>query len=252
MTSSAPEPSRPSPASRPGGFTLLELVVSLTITTMVTLVIYSAFALGTRVWERQGQEDQDLRREEVMLRLLDQDVAGMTAYNTRWEGADLSFFAGSPTVLFYVTGNGFGALRRQDKALFFSCLFVGQDENGQEGLFLYKIPEPGPDLVREVRGFLGASSAGRAVYGVPEPIRRQAVRIADGYANLSFSYSGDRLVPFGGPPQDAMERSLTADEDDLDQEKWTTIGLPGQIQLRYGRDQAEPSRVLLIPGLGVF
>ena len=139
MTSFAPA-SLPHRTEASSGFTLLELIISLTITAMVVVVVYSAFSLGVRVWERQGQESDAVKRDEIMFRLLDRDVADMAPYVMLLDGASLSLTAGGPTAFFYVTRNGFGALRRQDRALFFTCLFVAEDDDKDLALYLYKVP----------------------------------------------------------------------------------------------------------------
>ncbi len=235
------------------GFTLLELVISLTITAMVAVLIYAAFAMGLRVWERQGRDTDVVRREESMLRLLEWDFAGMAPYTTLWEGAPLSFFAGGARTLFYVTRNGFGALRRQDKALFFTCLFVDQglEDSERLGLYLYKVPEPQPELLREMRGFQSSSEAMRAAYVPPEALRTHAVRIAEGFSALDFSFASDTVDPFAGPPGDRIgTRMSDALEDSLELEEWLQKDWPGQVQLQYAREDAEPVRLLLLPGKG--
>lgn len=236
---------------RSPGFTLLELIISMTITAMVVLVVYSAFSMGVRVWERQDQGNEELRREEIMLRLLDHDFAAQVPYNTLWEANALSFAVGGPKTLFYVTRNGFGALRRQGKALFFTCLFVDRDENDANALYLYKVPEPSPDLLREIRGFLGMSTAMRAAYVPPDRIRQDAVLIADGFERLLFSFSADFFEPFAGSPEEVIrQRMITASDDSLDLEEWIEEGLPGQVQLFYQGQDEDDVRLLFLPGRG--
>jgi len=242
----------PSPCS---GFTLLELIIALTITTMVAVVIYAAFALGVRVWERQGSDTGEIRREEAMLRLLERDFADMAPYTTLWEGAFLNFFAGGPKTLFYVTRNGFGALRRQDKALFFGCLFVDQglEDPEQMGVYLYKVPEPQPELMREARRFQTSSEAARAAYVPPEDLQSQAVCIAEGFEVLDFSFAADTVDPFAGPPKDRPgTQALHEPEERLELETWVRQEWPGQVQLQYGRAGREPLRLLLMPGRGAL
>ncbi|WP_158269754.1 type II secretion system protein J [Desulfonatronum sp. SC1] len=247
---------QPSTAPSPcHGFTLLELIIALTITAMVVVVIYASFALGVRVWERQGSDTEEVRREEAMLRLLERDFAGMAPYTTLWEGASLAFFAGGAKTLFYVTRNGFGALRRQDKALFFVCLFVDQGlkDPEQMGVYLYKVPEPQPGLLREVRRFQASSEAARAVYLPPEALRHQAVRIAEGFDVLDFSFAADTVDPFAGPPGDRPgTQALREPENALELEAWVSKEWPQQVQMLFSREGDEPLRLLLVPGRGAL
>ena len=249
MTSSAPPILPLTNNPRPTGFTLLELIISMTIISMVVLVIYSAFAMGSRVWERQGRDTELQRREEVLVRLLLDDAAGLVPYTTLWEGRETFFMAGGPGTLFYVTRNGFGARRRGDAALFFGCLYLDEDDQGDLGIYLLKMPEPNPDLLRAVRGFSTLSEGAMERYTLPDTLRRDAVLILSGLSEAAFSYAADPFLPFHGPPEDALEPASTLrDEDDLELGEWTEQQLPGQILLRYALEDAEPRAVLLVPG----
>jgi general secretion pathway protein J len=49
----APRPRRSAiPLPRSGGFTLLELVIALTLFGIISVVLFSALRLGGRLWER--------------------------------------------------------------------------------------------------------------------------------------------------------------------------------------------------------
>lgn len=234
---------------RPAGFTLLELIISMTIISMVVLVIYSAFAMGSRVWERQGRDTELQRREEVLLRLLLDDVAGLVPYTTLWEGRETFFMAGGPGTLFYVTRNGFGSRRRGDAALFFGCLYLDEDDQGDLGVYLLKMPEPDPDLLRALRGFAALGEGARERYTLPDTLARDAVRILSGLGEAAFSYAAESFLPFHGPPEDALDPASTLrDEDVLELDEWTEPRLPGRILLRYALEDTEPRAVLLVPG----
>jgi len=45
------------------GFTLLELLISLTILSLVTVLIFGAFRMGIRAWEK-GERNIDGRQRE--------------------------------------------------------------------------------------------------------------------------------------------------------------------------------------------
>ncbi len=52
------------------GFTLLELVISLTIVTVIVVIIFGALRIGIRAWEK-GEKDVDIRqRQRIVLDLI--------------------------------------------------------------------------------------------------------------------------------------------------------------------------------------
>lgn len=235
--------------SSPLGFTLLELIISMTVISMVVVVVYSAFSMGVRVWERQELDNEGVRREEVLLRLLDRDFADIVPYNTHWQAAPLSLFVGASQTLFYVTRNGFASQRRDGRALFFGCFFVARDEQGGMGLYLYKVPEPSPDLLAEIRRFTGMSQGMRGSFVLPDQFRNDAVLIVDGLTEASFSFAAEPFTLFAGSPEEELG-GIRWDEDALELEDWAEEAPPGRVLLRYQPEGREPRHVLLVPGVG--
>jgi prepilin-type N-terminal cleavage/methylation domain-containing protein len=58
------------------GFTLIELVVSLTIMAMISAAVFSALRSGLLVWEKGTAHIDDLRRSRVVLELLHESIGG--------------------------------------------------------------------------------------------------------------------------------------------------------------------------------
>lgn len=233
------------------GFTLLELIVGLTITSLILLVLYSAFSTGARVWERQGEGTEDVIREETMVRLLHSDFTGMRPFNMLWERGRLFFFAGSSKAIYYVTSNGLGANHRDGNRLFFTCLFLAENENGGMGLFLYKSGVPEPGLIRAVHDHHNLGEGMRAMYSPPEWLRENAVRIVGEMESARFSFAADEFIPFGGSIGESTTPSgLMIGEQDFAKEFWNEPGLPGQVQLSYTGKTRDNVRILLIPQWG--
>jgi len=67
------------------GFTLFELMISLTIISMIVLVLYYSFSLGVRIWQQGDNEENVLKRHEVFRRLLKRDFRHAARYSFRWE-----------------------------------------------------------------------------------------------------------------------------------------------------------------------
>jgi general secretion pathway protein J len=65
------------------GFTLLELLISLTIVAMIVVVMFGAFRIGIRAWEK-GEKDLGMRqRERIVLDLLKRQLASVCLTEVR-------------------------------------------------------------------------------------------------------------------------------------------------------------------------
>jgi len=57
------------------GFTLLELMIALTITAVIVVIIFGALRIGIRAWEK-GEKDVDIRqRQRIVLDLIKRQMA---------------------------------------------------------------------------------------------------------------------------------------------------------------------------------
>jgi len=57
------------------GFTLLELIIALTITAVIVVIIFGALRVGIRAWEK-GEKDVDIRqRQRIVLDLIKRQLA---------------------------------------------------------------------------------------------------------------------------------------------------------------------------------
>jgi general secretion pathway protein J len=66
-----------------GGFTLLELVIALTIVAVIVVVLFSALRIGIRAWEK-GEKDLEIRqRQRIVLDLIKHQLAS-TAVSEVW------------------------------------------------------------------------------------------------------------------------------------------------------------------------
>lgn len=76
-----------SPGEGAAGFTLLELILSLSILGLILVVVFGSFRVGVRAWEK-GEAEVDFRqRERIVLELLKRQLA-CTAIRVKKEGGD--------------------------------------------------------------------------------------------------------------------------------------------------------------------
>lgn len=214
------------------GFTLLEVVVSITILAMVVTCLYMAMSTAAKLWTRQESGVTMFQRKALLARLLTADFADIRRYTTNWERGQDFFFAGGPRALFYVTSNGLGAYNRREDSLYFSCLFFTpnkKDPNLQD-LRLYKTALPENALQEDLHEF--AVSTDEDVQGL--------VGLAEGGKLFSRSHL---LLPGAREPEfsyDANDQDLNPEQDEtvevkerspLSSESWRNQNFPKRIRL---------------------
>ena len=57
------------------GFTLLELLISLTILGVIVVIIFGAFRIGIRAWEKGEKDVESRQRQRIVLDLSKQQLA---------------------------------------------------------------------------------------------------------------------------------------------------------------------------------
>jgi general secretion pathway protein J len=84
------------------GFTLLELMLSLTILGVVLLIIFGALRVGTRAWEKGEKDVAVHQRQRAVLDLLSQQIASACIYEIKM-GDDPFYFKGSEGTMAFVS-----------------------------------------------------------------------------------------------------------------------------------------------------
>ncbi len=216
------------------GFTLLELIISMTIISMVVLVLYFAFSIGARSWNDDSlRAEKDIRLEAV-LRLVEDDLQNVVPYDMNWERGRLSVFTGGPGTVFYVTGNGTGAFAGAGAGLFFSILYVDTcPETTEDCLLLYKSSRPSPEFVRAVYNFKSSSEIQREHFAPGMEIANKSLLILEGVEGFNISYSMEKFIPFAGAGHEAPESRMSRDGA-LPDKFWVAQETPGQVRVAFG------------------
>ncbi len=221
------------------GFTLIEMVIAMTILALVVTVLYLAFSTAGRIWSRQQIKGGRGEHEAALARLLSDDLQNLVPYNFSWEKGEGFFFAMGPKALFYATTSGYGARQRSAEGLFFVCCYL-QESQEKEGFALYLVKELGPKnfLVEALWDFIKKPEESLVV---DEVLSEASLLILDGLTEASFAVVGDleKLnLPEGEIDEGALvERGVTRN--------WSRKTLPENILFRYG-DSAGGKRNLLL------
>jgi prepilin-type N-terminal cleavage/methylation domain-containing protein len=91
--------------NRGAGFTLLELMLSVTLLSFVALIIGSGFHLGIKAWEKGEAETLETQRLRILSGLISQQLKSVYPYKTKTEDEDDEFviFEGDENSLLFAT-----------------------------------------------------------------------------------------------------------------------------------------------------
>ncbi len=224
------------------GFTLVEVILALTVMSLVIMVLYQAFAMATRVWSRQRDQGDQMAREQRLNTLLRDDFAHLSPYTFNSDKGRGFFFAGGPAAVFYVTTNGFGAREHRRGGLYFACAYLAAADGDTREFYLYKSPIPNLQLLDALEEFRQLSPETRAAYQLPAKLKEESLLIVSGLRQGAFSYDGEKFIP----PVDAAEEGdegLPADYV-LNEDSWNEPSLPEYVLFSYR--VGEQARQLLI------
>lgn len=221
------------------GFTLLELVVAMTIVSLVVLTLYQAFSVGVRVWDSDERPVEDVVRLEAALRLLHDDIYMSTGYDINWREGSTPLFAGGPGSVFYVTRNGTGALGGAGYGLFFSALYLDDCPNSDaECLYLFKSSRPLREFVEEVHSFRQGTEFEREHYRPGSYLAENSIKVLDGVEDWNISYSPEEFRPFAGLEEEQPDQRLH-ERGRLSEDEWVQEEHPGRVRIAFKHEDSE-------------
>ncbi len=112
---------------REQGFTLLELLISLTILTIVTVIIGSGLRLAMDAWEKGEIETGETQRLRILSSIFSQQLKSVYPYMIKIDSENVIVFEGDKNSIFFVTATNdisYGGLKwvrydYKDKTLYF-------------------------------------------------------------------------------------------------------------------------------------
>ena len=121
---------------RSQGFTLLELIISITILSLIALIIGSGFRLSLNAWNKGDAESEAVQTMRVLSGLISQQLKSSYPYKIRIDDEDVVLFKGEPGSMLFVTSlsdpfrGGFKWVRylHRDGALYYKEGFLPDKE----------------------------------------------------------------------------------------------------------------------------
>ncbi len=118
------------------GFTLMELMISLSIIGIILVIVFGAFRIGVRAWEHGEADISDHQRQRIVLERLQRQLVSASPEKIEMTGGKKFFFQGDLNELMFIsdvsliTGNKAGQV--------FVKYVVETDDNGLAALKIYE------------------------------------------------------------------------------------------------------------------
>jgi general secretion pathway protein J len=125
-------------AKTDGGFTLVEVMISLAIIGMISLMVFGVFRLGISAWERGDAHKDEFQKMRIVTQLISRQVKSIVPYKIKSQKAEGDYlaFEGKPRSLKFVSALSLRA--RQPEGFVYGVYEF--KEGGSEGgqLILYE------------------------------------------------------------------------------------------------------------------
>jgi len=153
------------------GFTLLEMVVTLTILGFILLIIFGAFRLGMSAWEKGESSREEYQKVRAVLQLVSRQLKSIVPYKVKTEKAEGDYlaFEGGARSLKFVSAL---SMRAKQPVGFVYAMYELTDGGNQGGsLVVYE------QRVLMKKNFF--EERPKEEYGVP---------LIEGISNIQFEY----------------------------------------------------------------
>lgn len=132
------------------GFTLLELIISLTIFSLVAMIVYATLHLGARAAERGEARTVENQRARAALALIARHLKSAYPLVLQAEGETFVYFDGGPDALSFISAAGRPEVGGLEQVTYFL-----REQDGQRSLWVrISAPALPADLLDEREGGL--------------------------------------------------------------------------------------------------
>jgi prepilin-type N-terminal cleavage/methylation domain-containing protein len=213
------------------GFTLIEVVVTLTILSFILLIIFGAFRLGLSAWERGEWVKEEYQKVRIVTQLISHQIRSIVPYKIKTEKTEGSYlaFEGKPRSLKFVSTLSLKATQPEG----FVYSIYEFKEGGKEGgrLILYEQKALNKDFFEE------------------GPNEELAVSLFEGISDVRFEYYQE-----GDPAKDReggwVDEWNTKEEKALPRALKMTITYPAHWEAsKNGKNEGENSSVTVLASI---
>ncbi|MCU0598110.1 MAG: type II secretion system GspH family protein [Desulfobacterales bacterium] len=190
------------------GFTLIELLISITIVGVILVIILGALRIGVRAWESGERDIEVNQRQQIVLSLMNQQMASICWIEIQKEEEDPYYFTGKTNFVEFVSsvsivpGNAYGKVYVAYRIV----------SDGGEGMALEVAEQP-----------LAKVDPGKDLY---EPDDSEFRELISGAEDMSFEF----LVP-SGENESVWEENFASDSE---------AGIPAAVRFSLKMTEKTP------------
>jgi general secretion pathway protein J len=206
------------------GFTLLEVIIALTILGFILLIIFGAFRLGLSAWERGESTRGEYQRMRAVTQMISHQIKSIVPYKVKTSKAEGDYlaFEGKASSLRFVSA--FPIKARQPEGFVYG-IYKFREEGGS--LILYEQRVLNKDLFEET------------------PKEESGVTLLEGISKLRFEYYRE-----GDPEKNRTEGWV--EEWNAKEEKELPKALKMTITYKNGREGKEVSSNLVLASIAAY
>jgi general secretion pathway protein J len=204
------------------GFTLLEMIVTLTILGFILLIIFGAFRLGTSAWERGESSREEYQKVRAVSQLVSRQLKSAVPYKIRTEKAEGDYlaFEGTAYSLKFISAL---SMRAKQPEGFVYAIYEFRDEGNEKGRL----------IVYEQRVLI------RKNFFEEEPKEDAGVPLIEGISDIGFEYYRE-----GNPEKNLTEGWV--DEWDAKEEKELPRAVRMTVTYKNGQSEKEETSMTLL------
>lgn len=126
------------------GFTLIEMILAVTILAIVVGIVLESFFIISRIWEKGGDLAEDRQMKRVAVESIATQLKSLYPFNDKVDDVRISWFFGGPDTVSFLSTTTFFTTKEKDPGLYLATYFVdSSEESGSRGLVLKQDYPPG-------------------------------------------------------------------------------------------------------------
>lgn len=207
------------------GFTLIEVLISVTIVAMLSVIVFMSLHLASKAWEKGEKDIETNHQERVIMTLLERQLKSILTHNLSWLGEKPFYLIGDPKKMVFLSNihliptHNLGAV-----GVFYTI--VPDDNSHTETLLFFEQPILSvlQDMQNNTKPKFGDD---------PKEFK---VLLKD-MKEISFEY----LEFFSGEKSDEEEPAWI--------EEWNSevnIGFPMAVKVSFQREESSPMETLIV------
>lgn len=152
------------------GFTLIELIISITILAIIVTIIGSTLNIGIRSWEKGEKVTQENQKYGIVLELMKRQLASISTGNIKYDAGGPFYLTGTEKTILFASGSALAS--PEESGIVYVQYKVRKTNEGKETLSIFE------------KSFIRMNTG----KGLRRPDDSEYLDMIEGVSNIRFSY----------------------------------------------------------------